>query len=176
MAASLNYDEWEAVVSDTLKQDPLWKVTAYRRALFAADLGWADVTALSRDRRTVSLSDQLYRSLGSISANISEGYSRGSTKDRARFYEYALGSARESRGWYFKARHLLGNAVVEHRMQLLTQIIRLLLRMVPDERGFRVSEPASAAYLAYGVVVPDAADDSTQLDLAYLDTAPLPDV
>jgi len=142
----LNYSEWETGVSETLRQDVLWKVTAYRRALFATDLGWEDVTALSRDRRTAGLSDQLYRALGSVSANIAEGFSRGGVKDWARFYEYALGSARESRDWYFKGRHLLGTQVSEHRMQLQTEIIRLLLRMIPDERGYRVGEdPASYA-------------------------------
>jgi len=45
-----------------------------------------------KDRRTLGLSDQLYRSLGSISANLAEGYSRGTGKDRAHFYEYALSS------------------------------------------------------------------------------------
>lgn len=81
----------------TITGDALWTVQVYRLALFAADLGWHDVTKLMRDRRTLSLSDQLYQALGSISANIAEGYSRGSSKDRARFYEYSLGSARESR-------------------------------------------------------------------------------
>ena len=54
-----------------------------------------------QDRRTIGLADQLYRSLGSIGANLAEGYSRGTGKDRAHFYEYALGSARESRDWYY---------------------------------------------------------------------------
>jgi hypothetical protein len=66
---------------------------AYRLGMFLADIGWCDITKLLSDRRTISLSDQLYRSLGSISANLAESYSRSSRKDRARFYEYALGSA-----------------------------------------------------------------------------------
>lgn len=93
----MTYDEWEASVPSQLKADSLWKMTAYRLALFAADLGWHDVTKLATDRRMLSLSDQLYRALGSISSNTAEGYSRGTGRDRARFYEYALGSARESR-------------------------------------------------------------------------------
>jgi four helix bundle protein len=88
-----------------------------------------------RDKRTLDLSDQLYRALGSISANLAEGYSRGTGKDRARFYEYALGSARESRDWYYKDRHVLGEIVTRHRLSLLTQIIRLLLTMIPQQRG-----------------------------------------
>ena len=108
---------------------------AYRLGLFVADVSWHDVTKLMQDRRTLGLSDQLYRALGSISANVAEGYSRGTGKDRARFYEYALGSARESRDWYYKGRHVLGETVTQHRLCLLTQIIRLLLTMIPQQRG-----------------------------------------
>src|SRR5689334_21403061 len=127
----MNYDGWLKSVPVTISGDSLWKMEAYRLALFLADLGWHDVTKLTEDRRMLGLSDQLYRAVGSISANISEGYSRSSGKDRARFYEYALGSARESRGWYYKSRHVLGEQVVEHRLNFTTQIIRLLLTMVP---------------------------------------------
>ncbi len=84
----MNYTNWEKSVPESIAADSLWKMTAYRIALFLADIGWHDVTKLMRDRRTVSLSDQLYRALGSVSANLAEGYSRGSGKDRARFYEY----------------------------------------------------------------------------------------
>lgn len=86
------------------------------------------------------MSDQLYRSLGSISANLAEGYSRGTGKDRARFYEYALGSARESRDWYSKGRHILGEVVTEHRLQLLVEIIRLLLTMTSQQKGYLLRE------------------------------------
>jgi four helix bundle protein len=93
----MNYQEWAGSVPREITGDPLWRVEAYRLALFAAEVGWHDVTKLIGDQRTRSLSDQLYRALGSVSANIAEGYSRGTGRDPARFYEYALGSARESR-------------------------------------------------------------------------------
>ena len=99
----MKYEEWLATVPDEFKGDALWRVEAYRLGLFASDLGWLDVTKLMRDRRTLDLLDQLYRALGSVSANIAEGFSRDSHKEKARFYEYALGSARESRDWYYKA-------------------------------------------------------------------------
>jgi four helix bundle protein len=136
----LNYEEWLETVPDSITNDLLWKMKVYRLALFAADVGWHDVTKLVQDRRTLALSNQLCRALGSISANIAEGYSRGSGKDRSRFYEYALGSARESRDWYYKARHVLGQPVVDHRLDLLSQIIRLLLVMIPDQRGRTLRE------------------------------------
>ena len=139
------YEEWEAAVSEKVKADSLWKMAAYRLGLFLGDLGWHDTAKLIQHRRMVGLSDQLYRALGSVSANVAEGYSRGTGKDRARFYEYALGSARESRDWYFKARHVLGEAVFEHRLELLTRVIQLLLTMIPQQRVHMLRE-RSAAY------------------------------
>jgi four helix bundle protein len=136
----MNYTEWEKNVPNVLRDDSLWTVEAYRLSLFLADISWHDAKKLTSDHCTRSLSDQLYRSIGSVSANLEEGYSKQSAKDRARFYEYALGSARESRGWYYKARHVLGEAVADHRMDLITQIVRLLIKMVPDQRGYKIKE------------------------------------
>ncbi len=138
----MNYAEWETNIPSVIQEDSLWTVEAYRLSLFLADLSWHDATKLSKDSRTRSLSDQLYRSTGSISANIEEGYSKQSSKDRARFYEYALGSARETRGWYYKGRHVLGESVSDHRTELTTQAIRLLIKMVPDQRGYKIMEDA----------------------------------
>jgi four helix bundle protein len=136
----MTYEEWEQTVPETITGDVLWKMRVYRLGLFVSDIGWEDVTKLMQDQRTLKLSDQLYRSLGSISANIAEGYSRSSGKDRARFYEYALGSARESRDWYYKSRHILNDSVVQHRVDLCSQIIRLLLTMLPDQRHRTLKE------------------------------------
>ncbi|KAF0179803.1 MAG: hypothetical protein FD161_1145 [Limisphaerales bacterium] len=131
----MNYAEWEKSVPAEIRGDSVWNTKAYRFALFLAELAWHDSTKLLGDKRTISLADQLNRAAGAVSADIEEGYSRGTGKDRARFYEYGLGSAREARGWYYKGRHVLGEAVSTHRIHLLTEIIRLLLTMVPDQRG-----------------------------------------
>ncbi|MCH7764834.1 MAG: four helix bundle protein [Candidatus Marinimicrobia bacterium] len=117
----MNYQEWEKTVPVEITNDSLWKMEAYRLGLFLSDICWYNVTKLLKDRRTVRLSDQLYRSSGSISANLAEGYSRGTGKDRARFYEYALGSARECRDWYYKGRHILGTTITKHRIEFVTQ-------------------------------------------------------
>ncbi|MCG3208024.1 MAG: hypothetical protein FOGNACKC_01625 [Anaerolineae bacterium] len=140
----MNYQEWELTIPQTITNDPLWSVTAYRLASFLGDICWQDVTKLMVDRRTISLSDQLYRAVGSIGANLAEGYSRGSAKDRARFYEYSLGSARESRDWYFKGRFVLSETVIGHRLELLSEIIRLLLKMIPQQRALAIKEPTSS--------------------------------
>ena len=131
----MNYQDWERTVPEAITGDILWKMKAYRLSLFVCHIGWQDVTTLSQDRRTANIGSQLYRSLGSIGANIAEGYSRSGAKERAHFLEYALGSARESRDWYYKAGFGLAKEVVEHRINLLTEIIKLLLKMVPNERN-----------------------------------------
>jgi four helix bundle protein len=139
-----SFSEWLAMVPETITNDPLWRMKVYRMALFLGDLAWRDVTKLVSDRRTVGLADQLFRAVGSIGANIAEGYSRQSGKDRTRFYEYALGSTRESRHWYYQGRHVLSEKVTEHRINLLAEIARLLLSIIPQERVRNLAEePAS---------------------------------
>ena len=150
MREIMKFDEWLKSVPAEIAGDLLWKVEAYRLALFLADLAWHDVTKFTQDKRMFGLADRLYRAVGSMSANISEGCSRSSGKDRARFYEYALGSARESRGWFYKSRHVLGENVAEHRIRLTTQIIRLLLTMVPDQRSSCLKEDLAPYYCASG--------------------------
>jgi four helix bundle protein len=142
----VRYEEWVDSVPSELSRDPLWRMKVYRFAIYAADLAWHDVSKLIQDRRTDGLSDQLYRAIGSVGANVAEGYSRQSGKDQARFYEYALGSAREARGWYYQGRHILSQAVVSHRLQLLTEIIRLLLTIIPAERGSKRLGEETVAY------------------------------
>jgi len=139
-AVAVTYKEWEATVPTAITDDPLWSVTAYRLSLFASDLCWSDIRKL-RKERLYHLVDQLYDSVGGIGAQLAEGYSRNTGRDRARFYEYALGSARESRDGYCKSRHVLGPEVTAHRLEVHTRIIRLLMSMVPDERACGVREP-----------------------------------
>ena len=133
--AGTTYEQWEEGVPEPIKGDSLWKIESYRLSLFLADLSWHDVTKLAQDRRTAGIADQLYRAVGKISSNIGEGYSRGTGKDRARFYEYALGSAREARDWYYKGRHILGDSPAAHRIGVCTTLTKLLLRMVSRERS-----------------------------------------
>jgi four helix bundle protein len=160
----MNYQEWVKSVPETIAKDLLWKMEVYRLGLFIADIGWVDIGKLHKDRRTWDMASQLYRALGSIGANISEGYSRSSGRDRARFYEYALGSARESRTWYYEGRHLLGEKVTEHRLVFLSQIIRLLLTILPKDRLLTLHDDSPP----YGNVnLPPSEDTDCQL-IQYL--------
>lgn len=158
----MNYSEWEKGVPAQLKTDNVWKMESYRLALFLGDIAWLDITRLRDDQRTRSLADQLYRSCGSISANLSEGYSRRSPKDQTRLFEHALGSARECREWYYKAKYVLGEKVTVHRLSLLTSIIRLLLATIPKQRIYKVEEPDST-YGKSSVKLPIALDENVPL-------------
>jgi four helix bundle protein len=130
----MTFEQWQSDVAIQIRGDALWKMEAYRLGLFLSDLAWIDSGKLLRERRTLGVADQLYRAVGNISSNIAEGYSRGTGRDRARLYEYALGSVREARDWYYKSRHVLADRVTEHRLDLSTQLVRLLIRMVSNER------------------------------------------
>ena len=137
----MTFDSWKEQVPDAIRDDPLWGMRVYQLSLFASDVSWRDAGTLRDEERTQSVADQLYRAVGSIGANVAEGYSRGTGRDRARFYEYALGSARESRDWYFKGRFVLRDEVVQHRLSFMTEIIRLLLTIIPQQRGGEIREP-----------------------------------
>jgi four helix bundle protein len=139
----MRYDEWQAGVPDEIKGDPLWKLEVYRLGLFVSDIAWQDALVLNETLLTRDIADQLYRAVCSISANIAEGYSRSTGKDRARFLEYSLGSAREARDWYYKSRHTLKEEVSNHRVNLLTQIIKMLNVLTPHQRqkGIREEQP-----------------------------------
>lgn len=136
----MNYQEWQTTVPNDITQDPLWKLEVYRLGLFIGDIGWEDVVLLNKNNLTRDAADQIIRSLNSISANIAEGYSRSTGKDRARYFEYSLGEAREARDRYFKVRRVLKQDVVLHRIRLLTQIIKMLNAFVPTQRKHGLRE------------------------------------
>lgn len=129
------FGEWEAGVPEAVREDALWTMEAYRLALFAADLAHDDCVKLMQRPLSRPLADQLYRAAGSIGANLAEGYSRSGKRDRAHFFEYALGSAREARHWYLQTRDVLNEPVTNHRIELHTSNIRLLIRTIRDSRA-----------------------------------------
>jgi four helix bundle protein len=138
--ASMNYAAWIMTVPSEITDDPIWKLEVYRLALFAGDIGWHDALALSKNKLMYGVADQLHRSLGSISANLTEGYSRSKGLDRARFFEYSLGSARESLEWYYKSRHIFGEEITRHRPGLHTKIVSRLASMIPHPRKNAIQE------------------------------------
>lgn len=123
----MTYDEWEQNVHQRVKNEPAWALFGYRKALFLHDLVWLDCDRLDTDRRGRAIISQIIRSTGSISANIEEGYGRGiGGKEYLHYLRIAIGSARETKGWYWRGRHLLTPDVVNHRLGLLDEIISLV--------------------------------------------------
>ena len=123
----MSYEEWEANVPAAIKSGPVWRFYGYRKALFLYDLVWEDCQWWLKDKRGKAIVEQIIRSAGSIAANIEEGYGRGFGKQYAYFLGVALGSARETKGWYYRGRHLLPKGLLEHRLALLEEVISLLV-------------------------------------------------
>src|SRR5207248_10238989 len=107
--------------------DPLLRMRAYRVACELIDDAWKDVEKLKHDKATEKISGQLYASVGSIAANLAEGYAHSSGRDSARIFEYALGSARESMVWYQAAEPILGGPANLERITKLEETRRTLL-------------------------------------------------
>ena len=127
--------EWAEGIPLVMRGDPIWRLPAYRYSLFLGDLIRADVRNLRTDSRTRRLVDQLLDAVESISTNIAEGYSRTTGPERAKFFEYAHSSARETREWLFKVRHELAPGVAVARMELVTRVMRILAVVIPRERA-----------------------------------------
>jgi four helix bundle protein len=96
---------------------------------------YVDASAVLNNPITCEIAPQLYAAVCSIDANISEAYSRSSRKDRALRFEYALGSVRESMSWYKSALPALDEERVVDRRNRLEEMRRLLLAIIPRERG-----------------------------------------
>src|SRR4029453_4825433 len=99
MPDEADYEAWAQTVPSEITTDTIWRTPAYRFSLYASFCAQSDLRWISQHRHTRAFPDQLLRAVGGISASIDEGYSRSSGPERAHFYEYALGSAREARGW-----------------------------------------------------------------------------
>ena len=113
--------------------DPLFRMRAYSLAMDLLEAALGDAKLIRADPIAERLAGQLYAAVASIGANIAEGYSRSSGRDRARIFEYALGSVRESINWYQAVRHVVGEAGRD-RLNTLEEIRRLLLAIIPRER------------------------------------------
>jgi four helix bundle protein len=131
-----SFEAWKEMVHESIRNDPLWGFQVYPKALYAHDLAWADCEYLLKDVRGRQVTGQLVRSVGSISANIEEGYGRGYGKDYGYHMRIAIAEARESRGWYWKGRILLPTDVLEHRMRLLSEIIAMLASNLDRQKNF----------------------------------------
>lgn len=140
----MTYDEWEVAVPRGMKDDAVWRVQAFRLASYLAASADRDSEAIANTPRLGKAAAQLASATASIAANVAEGYTRLSPKDRIRYYEYALGSAAEAKAWYVTLARSLDAPVVDARLAVLTSITRLLLKMI---RSGRLQSPPAAPQL-----------------------------
>jgi four helix bundle protein len=126
---------WEQTCSEAITSDVLWKLDAYRAALFLVHLARTDC----RSRRASATDDhtasQLMRAAGSIGANLAEGYSRATRVDRLRFLGYALSSVGECVVWYEVNRDELSDGAVDDRLHLLARLRALMLGLIRSLRA-----------------------------------------
>jgi four helix bundle protein len=114
-------------------------MTAYVLADKLVEDAWPDMEKVRDNPITTEIVGQMYESIGSIPANISEGYSRSSGKARALSFEYAVGSTRETIDWYHAVKPVLGEELVKERTNVLGDIRRLLTAIIPRERTRTIS-------------------------------------
>jgi four helix bundle protein len=110
--------------------DRLETVGFYIKAQQLWDDFWEDSEIIGKDYRGREIVKQLTRSVGSIAANIEEGYGRGFGKEYPQFLRIARGSARETKGWYQRAKRLLAEAVLAKRVSTLNQIIGAISKAI----------------------------------------------
>jgi len=99
--------------------DNLENFVIYKMSMELWDEFWKDSEIMINDIRGREIVKQMTRSVYSISANIEEGYGRGFGKEYPQFIRYARGSARETKGGYAKAKHLLREETIKQRAELI---------------------------------------------------------
>ena len=125
---------WELTCSPAITSDVLWKLDAYRAALFLLHVSRGDCQALRAARPDETVAPQLLSAAASISAHLAEGYSRATRADRLRFLGYALGSTRECVPWLEAARGVLLDPAIDERLLLVMRLRSLLLGMIRSLR------------------------------------------
>ena len=86
-----------------------------------------DLEQLPHRRIVGIIADQLLRSVGSMSANIAEGFNAPTTKEYLYYLNKAKRSGQESENWLLKLRDLkILNGPVTHRLDACTEIGRMI--------------------------------------------------
>lgn len=95
-----------------------------------------DVDLFPNKRAAWIISDQILRSSGSISANISEGFGRKTRSDYERFLIIARGSTTETQNWLIKCKDLgyLNGEIYRQRDSICIEIINMLNSLIGSLR------------------------------------------
>jgi four helix bundle protein len=101
----------------------------------------ADLELMPNARAAAILTDQVVRSLGSIGANIAEGFNRSKAK-YLNSLDIALGEANESENWLYKIRDagLLSRERINVHVAELIQVQKMLAGLM---RSIRLKSPVT---------------------------------
>ena len=119
-----------APASSEYRRDPVEQLQAYRLGIDLTRVCRVRLLRMRADPAYAEVGPQLLKAVASIAANLAEGYSRSSVADRRKFYEYALGSAREVAVWF----EAIGLTDSDDEAVQLTSIRRLILTMIRTTR------------------------------------------
>ncbi len=106
--------------------DPLENYLGWQKSNRFFDRVAEDISTLRGNFVLGRLLSQQLGSADSIVANIEEGYGRSTRKEYIRFLVIARGSAKETKGRYWRLRHWLPKNRVEEARSEADQIIRIL--------------------------------------------------
>ena len=87
-----------------------------------------DVDAFANKRTAWIIADQILRSTGSISANISEGFGRKTRADYEHFLVMARGSTTETQNWLVKCKEL--KYISEGKFTLRNEVCIEIIKMI----------------------------------------------
>jgi len=121
---------WEKTQPASITGDSVWRLDCYRESLFLLRLARDDVAISAGQSTSRASGDQLLSAMASVGANIAEGYGRGTNADRARFFTYALGSAREAVVWYQTVLPPDRAEQLADRLDRLARVKRMLLGLL----------------------------------------------
>ena len=124
----VDFEKWVETVHKRIIREPIWQFNGYKKARYFHDLIWEDTDRWRKaDWRSRGPGGQVIRSVGSISANLEEGYGRGYGKELLYFYRVALASARETKGWIYRSKRFYSPEALESRLKLCDEVISLLV-------------------------------------------------
>ena len=130
----LSFAEWQMGIPQTIRNERFWQFIGYQKGLYLYDLAWQDTEFWMNDARGKVLARQLIASADSTCANIEEKVGHGFGKQLICFYTASLGSARETKGRYYRARSLLSGEVLKDRLKLISEVIALLVTEINRQR------------------------------------------
>jgi four helix bundle protein len=128
---------WEKTCSRAITSDTIWKLDAYRSALFLIPCARMDLRSIPGIRPNDELAVQLLTAAASVSAHIGEGYGRFTLPDQLKHLGYSLGSVRECTSFYEALRDRLPDAVVDQRQELIARTRALTLGYIRSLRKKR---------------------------------------